>query len=81
MDFKNSTLPWLLVKISPQSRRYIWMKPVRIVTVNASVEIRAKPRTACTRSSSPGPASTTRASRINPPSHTAIARAWAIPAA
>ena len=42
--------------------------------------MRLKPRTAWTRSSSPGPASTTRASSTTPPTHTAIARAWAMPA-
>ena len=66
IDFRNSTRPWLLVKISPQSRRYIWMKPVRIVTASAGVEILAKPRTACTRSSSPGPASTTSCQQDEP---------------
>ena len=42
-------------------------------------EMRANPRTAWTRSSSPGPESTTRVSRITPPSQIAIASACAIP--
>ena len=44
-----------------------------MVTSSAGVEMRLKPRTACTRSSSPGPASTTRASSTTPPSQMAIA--------
>ena len=46
----------------------------------AGLEIRPKPRTACTRSSSPGPASTTRASSTTPPTHTDIASTWTIEA-
>ncbi len=51
------------------------MRPVTIVTTIAGVEIRPNPRTAWMRSSSPGPANTTRASRTTPPTHTDIARA------
>src|SRR6056297_1110709 len=57
----------------PLSRITIWMTPVSTVTPIATLDSRAKPRTAWTRSSSPGPASTTRASSTTPPTHTAIA--------
>ena len=43
-------------------------------------EMRPKPRTACTRSSSPGPARTTRASSTTPPNQIAMAMACTMPA-
>ena len=50
-----------------------------MVTTIAGVEILLNPRTAWTRSSSPGPDRTTRASSTTPPTHTAIASAWRTP--
>ena len=50
------------------------------MTTIAGPAIRLKPRTACTRSSSPAPANTTRASNTRAPNHAAIAKACAIPA-
>ena len=60
----------------PPSSSTIETTPVAMVTTIATVEIRPNPRTAWTRSSSPGPASTTRASRTTPPSQTDMASVW-----
>src|SRR6056297_20663 len=65
----------------PLSRITIWTMPVITVTPIATLDSRPKPRTAWTRSSSPGPARTTRASSTTPPTHTAIARACSTPMA
>ena len=78
--FSSSTRPCDSLNSEPPSSRYSWTSPLTTVMTIAGPEMRPKPRTAWTRSSSPGPASTTRASRTTPPTHTAIARAWAMPA-
>ena len=67
----SNTRPWPLLNSEPPSRRMSWMTPVMMVPRIAGSEMRLKPRTACTRSSSPGPASTTRATSATPPTHTA----------
>ena len=66
---------------APPSSRTIWTTPVTIVTTIAGFETRLNPRTAWTRSSSPGPASTTRATSTAPPTQTAIASACRQPIA
>ena len=76
----RSTRPCGSPNSDPPSRRYSCISPLTTVTTIAGPEMRLKPRTAWTRSSSPGPASTTRASSTTPPTHTAIARAWEMPA-
>ena len=77
--FSNSTRPCPVSNSAPRSRRKVCTAPVTTVTSRAGVEMRLKPRTACTRSSSPGPASTTRVSSARPPNHTAMANAWPMP--
>ncbi len=77
--FRTTTRPCPLWNNSPPSRRNICTRPVTIVTTIAGVETRLNPRTAWTRSSSPGPDRTTRASSTTPPTHTAIASAWRTP--
>ena len=75
------TRPWGDPNNDPPSSRIIWTIPLAMVATIAMVEIRPKPRTAWTRSSSPGPTSTTRARRITPPIQTAIASACVMPIA
>ena len=56
---------------APPTRRAVCSAPLATTTISAGAAMRAKPRSAWTRSSSPGPASTTRASSTMPPNQAA----------
>ncbi len=78
-SFSKLSRPWPVEKILKLSSRYTCITPVTIETIMRTPEMRVNPRTALSKSASPGALSTVRESKSNPPSHIPIANAWAIP--